>query len=105
LPHTDGADLGPLAPAAGPLGRLVQLGAALRACAGPCVTPFGTPLGVADGEENYDNRPWRDPDGYARRIRLFTVAGRHTLVDVPPGELRNPDGGRIAGWVYPLEAH
>ncbi|MFD2110220.1 CHAP domain-containing protein [Thiorhodococcus fuscus] len=57
---------------------------------------------VALAEENYDNRPWRDPTAYARRIRLFAVGGRFTLMDVQPGAIRNPAGGRIAGWVYPL---
>lgn len=57
---------------------------------------------VALAEENYDNRPWQDPEAYARRARLFTVGARHTLVDVAPGETQNPDGGRIAGWVYPV---
>lgn len=59
---------------------------------------------VALAEENYDNRPWRDPDAYARRIRLFAVGGRYTLVDLEPGRTRNADGGRIAGWVYPVAA-
>lgn len=243
LPHTDGADLGRRAPAPDPVERLRRLYAALRACDGPCVTPFGTRLGAADGvearsngvsnclrleysfvdratgqfqtarkspdpqrfefagvtdqcveyarrwwirhraltfgdvptaadiftltegqrlpdrdavplgrslngaarrsprrgdlvvyapdqadpewrfghvavvvgvdaeqgwvalaEENYDNRPWRDPASDARRIRLFAVGGRYTLVDVSPGRFQNPDGGRIAGWVYPLAA-
>jgi hypothetical protein len=57
---------------------------------------------VALAEENYDNRPWRNPDGYARRIRLFDVGGRFTLVDVAPGGTQNPEGGRVLGWVYPL---
>jgi hypothetical protein len=59
---------------------------------------------IALAEENYDNHPWRDPEHYARRIGLFTVHGRYTLVDVTPGTTRNPDGGRILGWVYPLAA-
>jgi hypothetical protein len=57
---------------------------------------------VALAEENYDNRPWEDPHAYARRIPLFEVNGRFTLLDVAPGQRSNPNGGRIAGWVYPL---
>lgn len=59
---------------------------------------------IALAEENYDNHPWRDPEHYARRISLFTVDGRYTLMDVTPGTTRNPDGGRILGWVYPMAA-
>jgi hypothetical protein len=57
---------------------------------------------VGLAEENYDNQPWRNPEAYARRITLFAVDGRYTLVDVTPGATRNPGGGRILGWVYPL---
>lgn len=57
---------------------------------------------VALAEENYDNRPWVEPQAFARRIRLFAVGGRFTLVDVDPTSLRNAAGGRIAGWLYPL---
>ncbi|NEX21108.1 CHAP domain-containing protein [Thiorhodococcus mannitoliphagus] len=53
-------------------------------------------------EENYDNLPWRDPEAYARRIRLFAVGGRYTLIDVEPGRTRHPGGGQIVGWLYPL---
>jgi hypothetical protein len=59
---------------------------------------------VGLAEENYDNQPWRNPEAYARRITLFTVDGRYTLVDVAPGATQNPGGGRILGWVYPLAA-
>jgi hypothetical protein len=57
---------------------------------------------VALAEENYDNRPWQDPKAFARQIRLFEVNGRYTLLDVAPNASRNPEGGRIAGWIYPL---
>ena len=57
---------------------------------------------VALAEENYDNRPWQNPQAFARQIRLFEVNGRYTLLDVPPAGRRNPEGGRIAGWLYPL---
>lgn len=59
---------------------------------------------VALAEENYDNQPWQDPQAFARQIRLFEVGGRYTLLDVPPTANRNAEGGRIAGWLYPLAA-
>ena len=58
---------------------------------------------VALAEENYDNRPWQDPQAYARRISLFRVGDRYTLLDVAPGRTDQPGGGRISGWIYPLE--
>ena len=57
---------------------------------------------VALAEENYDNGPWQDPKAFARQIQLFEVSGRYTLLDVAPNASRNPEGGRIAGWIYPL---
>ncbi len=57
---------------------------------------------VALAEENYDNKPWRKPRAFARQIRLFKIGGRYTLLDVPVAGNGNPDGGRIAGWIYPL---
>lgn len=57
---------------------------------------------VALAEENYDNQPWQNPQTFVRQIRLFEVGGRYTLVDVPPTANRNAEGGRIAGWLYPL---
>jgi hypothetical protein len=57
---------------------------------------------VALAEENYANEPWENPEAFARRIRLFEVGGRYTLVDVPMTANKNPDGGRISGWIYPL---
>ncbi len=57
---------------------------------------------VALAEENYDNQPWQDPQAFARQIRLFEVGGRYTLLDVPPTAHCNAEGGRIAGWLYPL---
>lgn len=57
---------------------------------------------VALAEENYDNEPWQDPHAYARRIPLFEINGRFTLLDVSPDQRASADGGRIGGWVYPL---
>lgn len=57
---------------------------------------------VALAEENYDNQPWQNPKTFARQIRLFEVGGRYTLLDVSPTANRNAEGGRIAGWLYPL---
>ncbi|WP_296809226.1 CHAP domain-containing protein [Thiocapsa sp.] len=57
---------------------------------------------VALAEENYDNRPWENPQAFARRIQLFEINGRFTLLDVEPNSRSRADGGRIAGWVYPV---
>ena len=57
---------------------------------------------VSLAEENYDNQPWQNPQAFARQFRLFEVSGRYTLLDVAPTASRNPEGGRIAGWLYPL---
>lgn len=57
---------------------------------------------VALAEENYDNRPWEDPQAFARRIPMFEIKGRYTLLDVAPNSRSRADGGRIAGWVYPV---
>ena len=56
---------------------------------------------VTLAEQNYDNRPWQDPGKFARRIPLFDIDGHFTLLDVPDSSRRNPQGGRIIGWVYP----
>ncbi|EGV18188.1 CHAP domain-containing protein [Thiocapsa marina] len=57
---------------------------------------------VALAEENYDNRPWEDPQAFARRIEMFEINGRFTLLDVAPNSRTSADGGRIGGWVYPV---
>lgn len=57
---------------------------------------------VALAEENYDNRPWQNPNAFARQVRLFEVGGRYALLDVSVTASRNPEGGRISGWIYPL---
>ncbi|TCT24094.1 hypothetical protein [Thiobaca trueperi] len=125
LPHTDGAER--FAPPLNP----GHFRAAKRACDGPCVTPFGTALGRAEGvesrsnsewraghvavvieadpeqgwvalaEQNYDNRPWQAPERYARRIRILRVGERYTLLDLDPDQTDNPEGGLITGWIYP----
>jgi len=59
---------------------------------------------VSLAEQNYSNAPWEDATDHARRIRLFEVGGRYTLIDVSPTQIKNADGGRIAGWVYPRSA-
>jgi hypothetical protein len=105
LPQTDGIGLPPAPPPLGLLEWQRLIAEGRRVCEGPCVTPFGQVLGVADGVEahsNYDNLPWQDPHAYARRIPLFEINGRFTLLDVPPDHRSSADGGRIGGWVYPL---
>ena len=56
---------------------------------------------VALAEQNYDNRPWIAPEHHARRIRIVRVGERYSLLDVAPDQVENPEGGAIAGWVYP----
>ncbi|OOZ66274.1 hypothetical protein BOW46_08430 [Solemya velum gill symbiont] len=57
---------------------------------------------ISVAEENYSNLPWEDPGKYSRKIRLFNISGRYTVLDVPTGESNNPGGARVSGWVYPL---
>lgn len=57
---------------------------------------------VALAEQNYDNRPWSDPERHARHIRIVRIGERYSLIDVDPDQVDNPGGGTIAGWVYPL---
>lgn len=59
---------------------------------------------VAVAEENYDNRPWQDPQAFARQIQLFEIGGRYTLLDVPMSTHQNAKGGQITGWLYPWSA-
>lgn len=56
---------------------------------------------IALAEENYDNRPWQNPQAFAREIQLFEINGRFTLLDVSDGTRRNSHGGQIVGWIYP----
>jgi len=58
---------------------------------------------VALAEENIDNKEWPEPEEYARRIQLFEVSGRYTLLDVDSCTNSNPDGAAISGWIYPAE--
>ena len=58
---------------------------------------------VSLAEENYDNIPWQEPKMYARKIQLFNVAGRYSLLDVELGNNKNAGGAEISGWIYPLE--
>jgi len=57
---------------------------------------------VAVAEENYDNKPWQDPGAFSRQIHLVAENGRYRLFDLAESETMNPDGGQIAGWVYPV---
>ena len=56
---------------------------------------------VALAEENYDNKKWQKPKKYARKISLFQVNGKYTLLDVSPDKKSNTTGGEISGWIYP----
>lgn len=57
---------------------------------------------VSVAEQNYSNARWQSPRRYARQVRLFAIGDRYTLIDVSPRSVKNPTGGRVAGWVYPL---
>lgn len=57
---------------------------------------------VSLAEENYDNEPWQNPQAFARQIRLFEINRRYSLLDLAEDEVTNPDGGQIAGWIYPV---
>lgn len=57
---------------------------------------------VSLAEENYDNKPWKDPTAFARKIHLFEIGGRYTLIDVPVTQNKHSKGGLISGWIYPL---
>lgn len=46
---------------------------------------------VSVGEENYLNKVWEDPEAYARKIRLFKIGDRYTLLDVPTSGNNHPD--------------
>ncbi|HRZ39360.1 MAG TPA: amidase, partial [Candidatus Paceibacterota bacterium] len=55
LPHTDGFGLLPKPPAFSQEDSDRLFAEGKRTCDGPCVTPFGTVLGVADGAEGRSN--------------------------------------------------
>ena len=57
---------------------------------------------VSLAEENYDNLAWQVPDAYSRKIRLFEIGGRYTLLDVETTKNNNREGGLISGWMYPV---
>ncbi len=58
---------------------------------------------VSLAEENYDNKKWKKPKKYARKISLYNVNGHYTLLDVAPNSQNNATGGEISGWIYPKE--
>ena len=58
---------------------------------------------VSLAEENYDNKKWKKPKKYARKISLFEVNGQYTLIDVSPNKKSNKTGAEISGWVYPKQ--
>jgi len=56
---------------------------------------------VAIGEQNYHNAAWEKPNAYTRKLRLFNIGGRYTLLDVSAEKHVNTTGGLISGWIYP----
>lgn len=57
---------------------------------------------VSLAEENYDNKKWKKPNEYARKISLFNINGHYTLLDISSKSKNNKTGGEISGWIYPL---
>lgn len=60
---------------------------------------------VSLAEENYNNLPWQDPEQFARKIQLFEVSGRYTLIDVAVNTNKNATGAQISGWIYPKKGY
>lgn len=56
---------------------------------------------VSIGEQNYLNASWEDPKAYTRKLRLFNIGERYTLLDVAVDAHTNLSGGLISGWIYP----
>ena len=56
---------------------------------------------VSLAEENYNNKKWKKPKKYSRKISLFKVNGHYTLIDVSPNKKVNETGAEISGWIYP----
>lgn len=54
-------------------------------------------------EENYDNKPWQDPEHYSRKISLFKTGNYYTALDLTPGQKINTPGATISGWIYPYK--
>ena len=57
---------------------------------------------VSIAEENYSNESWQQADKFARKIQLFEVSGKYTLMDVDVNSNSNPTGAAISGWIYPV---
>lgn len=56
---------------------------------------------VSVGEQNYHNAAWENPKAYTRKLRLFNIGNRYTLLDVSGDKPVNNAGGLISGWIYP----
>ena len=52
-------------------------------------------------EQNYHNAAWEEPAAYTRKLRLFNIGERYTLLDVSTDAHTNKTGGLISGWLYP----
>ncbi len=58
---------------------------------------------ISVAEENYDNKPWQDPEHYSRKISLFKTGNYYTVLDLAPGQKTNTTGAAISGWIYPYK--
>ncbi len=54
-------------------------------------------------EENYDNKPWQDPEHYSRKISIFKTGNYYTVLDLSPGQKIHSKGAAISGWIYPYK--
>lgn len=58
---------------------------------------------ISLAEQNITNAKWENPSAYARQVRIFKIADRYRVLDVPINDNINPAGALIAGWVYPAD--
>jgi len=54
-------------------------------------------------EENYNNRPWANPEKYARKLTLSLTDKGYRVIDQDPYQKERTQLGIISGWIYPLE--
>jgi len=59
---------------------------------------------IAVAEQNYDNRGWKNPKEFARRLTLKSIDGRFTVYDEAPSKTpSDASAERIYGWLHLVE--